>query len=373
MENFDVIIVGGGASGLFSAMRLIKESNLKICIVEANDRVGKKLLSTGNGKCNILNENISIDKYNNDFLSYAIKKYSHDYIKSIYEGVGIILKADEEGREYPYSESANTVLNLIRKNIENKVKIYVNNRVEKIIKKNDEFIVRTINLELKSKYLIFATGSRAGFGYNQHELIANFGHKTTKLNQALVPIKIEPLKGVSGVRAKAEASLYINGECVFKERGEVLFKDRALSGILAFKMSTYIARYLCKFNNIDCKIYLDFAPTLSHEYLYEFALDHSLEGLMHKAIYFLVKDNVNILKKFEVKYLGLMGSDQAQVLSGGIKIEEISPQTCQSKYDENLFIVGEVADIDGECGGYNLAACMYTALLASDSIIERCK
>lgn len=369
---YDVIIIGGGASGLFSALRLV-DNNLKVCIVESNDRVGKKLLATGNGKCNILNNNISIDKYNNNFLAHAINKYSHEYIESLFKDIGIILKSDEEGREYPYSESANTVLNLIRAKIEGKIKIYTNNKVERIEYKKESFIVNTPNLTLTSKYLIFATGSKAGFGYNCHDLIANFGHKCTKLNQALVPIKVEPIKGASGVRSKVEASLYINNELIFVERGEILFKDRALSGILAFKMSTYIARYLVKNPNIDCKIYLDFAPTLKKEFLYNFAANHSLEGLVHKAIYLLVKDDVEKIKRFEVKYQGLMGFDQAQVISGGIDLMDISEISCESKLQNGLFVCGEVLDIDGECGGFNLTSAMLTALLASDTILERCK
>ena len=377
---FDVCIIGGGQGGIIAAISL-KRKGLNVCIIEAKDRIGKKILSTGNGKCNILNANLSLDNYNNNFPKMAFQKYDLNKLKEFYSSLGIFLKQDSEGRIYPYSESANTILNAYLDEINKlNIDVFVDTKIEKIEKIDEGFLLRTKLSEYKCKKVLLATGSNATTGLCSYALFAPFGHDVTKLEQSLVPIKTNALKGASGVRAKAKASLYISNKLVFSENGELLFKDNQLSGILAFKMSAYIAREYVKKGNVDAYIEIDFVPDYTEAQLEELLsnskLTNPLQGLLHKAI--AQNFNGNNLA-YDIKHLrckvdGLMGIDNAQVISGGLDISQFDENTMESKLQKGLYAIGEVLDVDGQCGGYNLSFAASSALLASDAIYsELCK
>ena len=377
---FDVCIIGGGQGGIIAAISL-KRKGLNVCIIEAKDRIGKKILSTGNGKCNILNADLSLDNYNNNFPKIAFQKYDLNKLKEFYSSLGIFLKQDSEGRIYPYSESANTVLNAYLDEI-NKLNIefFVDTKIERIEKQDEGFLLRTKLLEFNCKKVLLATGSNATTGLSSHALLAPFGHNITKLEQSLVPIKTNALKGANGVRAKAKASLYISNKLVFSENGELLFKDNQLSGILAFKMSAYIAREYVKKGNVDAYIEIDFVPDYTEAQLKELLsnskLTNPLQGLLHKAIAqnFNGSNLAYDIKHLRCKVDGLMGIDNAQVISGGLDISQFDESTMESKLQKGLYAIGEVLDVDGQCGGYNLSFAASSALLASDAICsELCK
>ena len=377
-KNYDVVIIGGGMSGIVLAISL-KEAGINCCILEAKDRIGKKILASGNGKCNILNLDLSISNYNNEFPKYALEKYNLIALTILYKKLGLYLKEDKEGRVYPYSESANTVLNVFLDKISKLgIPVYLNEKVESISKNNGVYNVSSSNDTYTSKVVVLATGSNASFGINSHALFSPFSHKITKTSQSLVPIKADALKGVNGVKSKASASLYINNKKVFEEKGELLFKDNAISGILAFKMSAYIAREIVKNGRVDSYIEIDFAPNFSEDELNSMikssSLDYPLFGILHKAIAMNFKDSKNIafdIKHFKCKVKGLMGLDNAQVLSGGLDISQFDPTSMQSKLEDNLYAIGEVLDVDGQCGGYNLAFAAASALVCRDSIVQK--
>ena len=372
-----VAIIGGGMSGIMLAISL-KQNGVDCCIIEAKDRIGKKILASGNGKCNILNSNLDLSNYNNQFPKTALSKYPFKKLQSIYASYGLVLKSDEEGRVYPFSESANTVLNVFIEKLSTlNVPIYTNEKVVSILKEGSNFVVKTENSKFMCEYVVLSSGSNATFGCNAHALLAPFGHKTTILSQSLVPIKSNAIKGANGVKTKAIASLYINNKKVFEEFGELLFKDNAISGILAFKMSAYIARAIV--DGVDVKniyIDIDFAPNIKEEDLKNILdaspLKDPLMGLLHKAIAQNIKD-VKDIKHYKCNVQGLMGLDNAQVTSGGLDVSQFNENTMESKIQENIYAIGEVLDVDGQCGGYNLAFAAVSALLCSDSIINKCK
>ncbi len=380
-KNFDVAIIGGGMSGIILALSL-KEKGVDVCILEAKDRIGKKILQTGNGKCNILNSNLDIINYNNSFPKYALGKYNIKALKDFYLSLGLLLKEDSEGRVYPYSESANTVLNIFLEKLDKlEVPVFLNTKIEKVYKENGIYSIYSKSEIYNSKIVVLATGSNATSGINSHSIYGNLGHKITKLEQSLVPIKTNALKGCNGVRSKAKASLYIDNKCVFEENGELLFKDNYLSGILAFKMSAYIARALVQKDNIDAYIEIDFVPEYTEEelktILKDSPLDKPLNGILHKAIALNFKDSKNLafdLKHYRCKVEGLYPIDNAQVVSGGLDVSQFDDKTMESKINQNLYALGEVLDVDGQCGGYNLSFACASALVAKDSILNKlCK
>ena len=381
MEMFDVAIIGGGMSGIILAISLRKQG-INACIIEAKDRIGKKILASGNGKCNILNKDLSLDNYNNDFPTYAIQKYNYKVLCELYSSFGLLLKSDLEGRVYPYAESANTVLNVFLDELQkNNTKVFFNTKIDKIAKSNDSFIVNGESFSIKAKNVVLSSGSNATFGINSHALYAPFSHNVTKIEQSLVPIKTNALKGANGVRCKAVASLFIKNELVFKEAGELLFKDNALSGILAFKMSAYIAREMVKSKSLDAYIEIDFCPEYTEDEINNILDDspmaHPLCGLLHKAIAFNFEDEDDIahaIKHHRCKVEGLDKIENAQVVSGGLDVKDFDSKTMESKLQKGLYAIGEVLDVDGQCGGYNLSWAAASALVCADALKEKlCK
>ena len=373
-KYYDVAIIGGGMSGIVLAISL-KKAGISTCIIEAKDRIGRKILASGNGKCNILNTNLDLSNYNNTFPKYALEKYNYKELVSFYNSLGLLLKEDEEGRVYPYSESANTVLNIFLDKIEElKIPVITDTKINFISKDKEGYLLASTEEDIKCKIAVLASGSNATSGFNSHALFAPFSHNITKTSQSLVPIKANALKGANGVRSKALASLYINNKKVFEEKGELLFKDNAISGILAFKMSAYIAREIVKGNKFDSYIEIDFVPDYSEVELNSILKNTAITGILHKAIAANFKDSKNLahdVKHYRCEVQGLMGLDNAQVTSGGLDIKDFDDKTMQSKHAKNLYAIGEVLDVDGQCGGYNLTFATASALVCRDSIINQ--
>ena len=369
-----VVIIGGGASGILSSI-IFKENGWDVCLLEKGERIGKKLLCTGNGKCNLTNLNVSLDDYNTPFVKDIIQRYSPEVVMKYFESLGLIMRVDDEKRVYPYSESATTILNvLLQKLSQSGVKTICECTAEKIVQKGDMWIVKTSKGDFEADKVVLATGSDATMGTNSHYLYTSLGHRMTKTEYAIAPLLCDDIKGANGVRAKVLATMYIDGEIVMSERGEFLFKDNALSGVLAFRLSSMLARRKGEF--IDCKIVIDFLPDYSIEKLKEHIFNYSnvfnpLEGILHKAIAQNVIGRVPMdrslimseqkalnlakgCKHFEVKVKKVAGRQSAQVMSGGLDTRDFDNITLESKLKKGLYCTGEALDVDGLCGGYNL-------------------
>ena len=397
-SRFDVVIIGGGAAGLFLASQL--PSSVSAAIVESNDRVGKKLLATGNGKCNLTNLDMNIVHYNRPSVveGFLDRFDAHDTIAA-FEKMGLLTKVIDK-RVYPYSECASTVLDVLRFSAErSNTKILCSHFVNFVESFNDGFIVNGIikhddkpneSFSLKTDTVVLATGSPATFGKDSTSLYTAFGHSVRKMTTSLVPIKTEkePIKGLQGVRVKAGVRIGYRYEV-----GEVLFKDFGLSGIAVFNMSSEIARERAK---PGCEITIDFMPEYSkaevEEILRKRGANISVAQLLQGTFHTKVQDRLmwaagcsaddradgkisalaKAIKNYSIKVEGLADASLAQVMSGGLDPREFDDDLMSLKV-KNAYAVGEALDIDGDCGGYNLQWAWTSAKIVASSILKNAR
>ena len=384
-----ILIIGGGASGLLCALKLAKNGK-RVRVLEKNERVGKKLLSTGNGKCNLTNINITYKDYNTSLIKDILQEFTPQRVIDEFAQIGLLTKTDSEGRVYPYSESANTVLNvLLRRLDEYGVEIVCDTLVDKLLPDNGKWKAVTNKGEFIGDKVVFACGSNATSGVDSLNVMSGLGHKVVPFRYAIAPLLCDGVKGANGVRAKAYASIYINGRKAMGEKGELLFKDDALSGILAFRLSSALARYRDKIES--CKVIIDFVPDMQESQLADFIFNNCsvfapLEGVLHKAIAQNVisripmdrslimsrkkaDDLAKASKNFEVDILGVGARANAQVACGGVTLDELDMRTLQSKLHKGLYCIGESVDVDGLCGGCNLHWAWASAMTAAKDLI----
>ncbi|MCQ2513495.1 MAG: aminoacetone oxidase family FAD-binding enzyme [Ruminococcus sp.] len=392
MKNYiyDVVIVGGGASGLMCAISA-KQNNkyLKIAIIEKNERVGKKLLATGNGRCNLTNRNVGLKKYKGSFVNsskYIFEKYSCDKILQIFKEIGLLSFADSDGRYYPVSRQASSVLDVLRFACERyEIDIFCGETIKSIKKLNNNFNITTQQNTFNSKKIVIACGSKAspklGGNASAVDYLKNFGHTFVPFSPTLCPIKVKSdiLKSIKGLRSLCTATLIDSkGNSIKTESGEVQFNENNISGICIFNLSLYSLK-----NNV---ISLDLLPDSSFNDLFfilknqkklfsNLSKENILTGILQKRIAQAILKYSNIkdfsgkcselsenelktiaksIKNFSFTIIENAGFEQAQCASGGVKGSEIDCKTMESKKVKNLYIAGEAVDICGECGGYNL-------------------
>ena len=366
MKVFDVAVIGGGASGLFLSSLL--GAKYKVVLFEANERVGKKILMSGNGKCNLLNQKIDHRMYNNpEYIKKIAERISVEKILNIFMSMGLLCK-NIDGRIYPYSEVGNTVLNVFRENIKDTT--LVSNTKIVSIDNQDNFILTASN-EKKyfAKYVVLATGSPASLGIDSLELYAKLGHSFVEFKPALTYIKTTKSKiaGLSGIRVKA--SLISDN---YSENGEILFKDDGISGIIAFNMASRISR-----SNSQI-IYIDFMPDYQLYEVRELIKKIGLEGIFHRRIAEAITKNyspseyIEGIKKFKLEVLGFGPMENAQVATGGLSLDEFNSDL-SSKIIEGAYATGEVLDIDGECGGFNLYWAWASSIIVAESLENKLK
>ncbi len=386
LGEFDVAVIGGGAAGLFVASQL--KSGVNCAILECNDRVGKKLLATGNGKCNLSAYPLDFSKYNNpEFAKSIISQCDFERTSAIFAQMGLLIK-NVDGRVYPYSESAATVLETLRRAVAGKgAQTFTSCRVESINRPANgfELVGEGAKFTLKCKKVVLATGSDATFGRDSASLYERaFGHSSTPRWPSLVPIRTErrAVKGLDGVRAKV--ALTLNGR---RECGEALFKDFGISGIAAFNLSAMIARGRVGVGDV---IYVDFLPEYGENEVAQWLETHmcgdvtaALAGMLHSRIAARIYDEAKdyshdarkvarLLKNYPLTVEGLCDRSLAQVMCGGLDVEQFD-LNLDSKLAEGAYAVGEALDIDGECGGYNLQWAWSSAYVAARHMNENLK
>lgn len=383
-----IVIVGGGASGLISAIHA-KTSNNKVTVLERNSSCGKKILATGNGKCNYWNIDQNIKHYhsnNEELLEQIITKEIQDKVINFFNSLGIVPKI-KNGYYYPFSNQATTIKNALLNEVKKKdIEIRQDFLVESIEKEENHFIIKSSNEIIKADKVIIATGSCAspktgsdGIGY---KLLKRLSHTVIEPKPALVQLKTTGnfLKEWAGIRTDVKVSLYENDKLIKEESGEIQLTDYGISGICVFNLSRYVSIGLEK--NLNEEVMINFLPFIEknpYEYLTNllknnYSVKTQLENILNNKLVAVILNKTNIdenksfnnlredekvrlinnLISFKVKVIGTNSFDQAQVCSGGIPLTEIELTTMESKLVKGLYIVGELLDVDGDCGGYNL-------------------
>lgn len=400
-----VIVVGGGISGFIAAINAKNENN-NVVILERNNNPLKKLLITGNGKCNYFNELFDTSFYhskNQEFLSLIINDANKDLALNFFESIGIVPRI-KDGYYYPFSNQAITMKNALLKEIESKnIQLITNCYVKEITRKSDMFHIYTNNEDYICDKLIISTGSKAypktgsdGSGYN---FAKEFGHTINKVMPSLVGLKSNDkfIKDLSGVRCNVQISI---NDAVEKEYGQIQFTNYGLSGICVFNLSSVINSMLdneekvsIKINFLyDLEIYdLENAYRLLNkinsktnnrtiENLLDSLLDYKITNVILKKLgidktkgFTNLNDNeikllLEHLISFNVNIIGTNSFDNAQVCKGGITLTEINTSTFESLIVPNLYFTGEILDVDGKCGGYNIAFATISAVLAGKDI-----
>ena len=394
----DVVIIGGGASGLAAAISAAR-LGATVTILEKNNKCGKKLLITGNGRCNFWNEDQDIvhyHSYNKDLLAEFLD--NDNFVLKFFDSLGIVYN-NKGGCYYPFSNQALTVQNILVTECQRLgVEIIYNFDVFKVEKKDCFFI----NDKIKAKKVIVASGSKAasktgsdGFGY---DIALGFGHKITKVLPSLVQLKGDEdfFKKWSGIRVLSEVKLYENGKFIKKEFGELQLTDYGLSGICIFNLSGIVSSGLDK--NFKEVVGINFMPWTNdalgelkklNKESYHKNISELLEGFLNyklvdiilkkagirRDIYLsnLSKDEMERLLRsltdFKIDIFSTNSFEKAQVCQGGVSLKEINSKTMESLKVRNLFFIGEVVDIDGECGGYNLGWAWISGIKAGRSVI----
>lgn len=386
-------IIGGGPSGLAASINLAKKG--EVVIFERNLKMGKKLLLTGAGKCNIGNTNNDLNKYHSSSDALVEELVSNTNIKLVHEFIndcGIVLK-NKNGYLYPFSESASSVLSCLENKAKSMgVKFRFDTLISDVTRNSDKFIINGEEFDA----LVVATGGLSykktgsdGIGYN---ILKKMGHTINNLSPSLVYVKtnlgIEEL--LKGIRVSARVSLLVDDSLVKEEEGEVQFISGGLSGICIFNLSRDINKYLSDNKNVEIKINLmpflkgDVISFLDKQsevnsgvlsVLPDGFLDYKLSNVLFK--YFGVNGSrtwsslsmseklrvANILTDLKFNVVGVGDFDKAQVTCGGVQLSEVDINTFQSKLVKNLYIVGEVLDLDGDCGGYNLTLALLSGIL----------
>ncbi|MBE5926796.1 MAG: aminoacetone oxidase family FAD-binding enzyme [Lachnospiraceae bacterium] len=391
----NIIIVGAGASGMTAAISAAQSGkNNKIFMIEHDDRVGKKILSTGNGKCNLTNENMSSDKYRCSDITVVDKvlnKFGYKETIDFFERLGLIFK-NRDGYIYPYSGQASSVLDVLRmKCSELGVDILTGVKPLHIKVSNDSYIIEYIEDDKKKNIradrLIIATGSPAsnisGADNSGYKLIKELGIKVNNVLPALTGLRSSNsfCKAMAGVRCDGTVSLYVDNVFVSGDTGEIQLTDYGISGIPVFQVSRFASIALNEGKRVVAKI--DFIPHLSTDELKTIfknkqincpqkSMDEQLIGVLNKKVAGVILKRygndiykiIEGIKSFEFDIQATNPFEQSQIATGGIDVSQINFDTMESKKFKKLYFAGEIIDVDGICGGYNLQWAWATGYIA---------
>lgn len=408
-----VVIVGGGASGLLASI-VIKRAlgeNVEVLILERLEKIGKKILTTGNGRCNFTNELMCDSKFNNpEFVYFLLKRFGYSETVSFFEELGLMSKVLSEGRTYPVTENATSLLDVLRLEIEYLgVKVRTGFEVKKILIVDKKYLLSsTKDEEIFADYIVLATGGAAcpvlGSNGSGYSLLKPYDVNINKPYPGLVGLKSDKnlYKSLDGIRIKGKLSIKDKktNQVYWNEEGEVLFKSDGISGIVSMQASSYINR---KGKNPSSYIIsLDMLDGMSNEEIYryldkkmimypEYPMEVLLTGLINKMIAFkILKDHkielnrliktltnkekdkiINSIKNHIIEVKNTYDYDRAQVTIGGVDVKEVKKETLELKKLKNVYVIGELLDVDGECGGYNLQWAWTSGYIAGSDIVKK--
>ena len=386
----EIAVIGGGASGLMAAITA-KKSGKEVIILERKDRILKKVLITGNGRCNITNVNANISNYfgkNISSVENILNSFNPQDTMDFFNGLGIVCNEENRGKVYPLSGQASSVVDALRFEAERLgIKIETEFYVRKIEKDGFKFrIYSEDRKKIEAGRVILAAGGQSypelGSNGSGFELAKELGHSVTKLSPSIVQLKTEKnqVKGLQGIKTDVAVTAYGDNKKICTYDGELLFTDYGISGNVVFNISFVMPLY----KNVEFEI--DFMEKFDYNELYEMlkerkrilshlTMENYFNGMINKKLgQFLskvsgieklskpVKDLndsdirklCTVLKKYRVKILETTGFKNAQVTAGGVSLDEVNTETLESKIVKGLYFSGEVLDVYGECGGFNL-------------------
>ena len=383
-----IAIIGGGASGMAAALAAAENANNQVILLERQARVGRKLQATGNGRCNLSNIHAADCGYHGEdaaFVQPAIAAFTPEETLRWFASLGLFTVTEDSGKVYPYSDQANSVVDVLRLSLaKENITLKTGYEVAKIQKTDSGFQITDGNEPIICDKLIVAcgglAGSKLGGTMSGYKLLAKLGHRSTKLRPSLVQIKSSwpELPSLKGVRANCCVEILHNGEIYAKSTGELQLTEHGISGPVVFEISRDVCaasgRWTAKMDflpdvtveNLEAELQRRRNTNLPMEELLTGILHNRLGRVLTKAAGIKGKqfvsqisnmelgEVVSCVKGLEIALTEPLGMDSAQVTAGGVLTEGFDPNTMESKLVPGLYACGEVLDIDGDCGGYNL-------------------
>ena len=356
MKYYDLCIIGGGASGLAAASSL--DDSIKTCVLEKNDIPGRKLMATGGGRCNITNEACRNKEMTLEF----------------FDSMGLALYHDDEGRYYPYSNQASDVVKMLERSVRGKVRtdIVTGYCVCAVDAVKGGFRVTDGRKTFVSEKLLIASGGKAspafGTAGDGYRIAKSFGHTVNRLYPILTGISCGDFSDIKGVRARGKAELYCDGRLIKSETGEIQFTADGVSGICIFNLTLYITGRPGEPVSEALKRYeliLDMAPDFDEETV---SRRKDSFGILSEKLSARVP--VSRMKSWKLPVLGVKGWKNAQCTGGGVALDELDMGTMESKLVQGLYFAGEIIDMHGPCGGFNLQYAWETGIKAAKAINE---
>ena len=394
-------IVGAGASGMAAALWASENPENQVLLLERQARVGRKLQATGNGRCNLTNLHALEGGYHGDqagFSRFALESFPPEKTLYWFRSLGLLTVAEASGRVYPFSDQANSVVDVLRFALERpNIRLVTGAEVTRVRRAGSGFRLETAEESCLCDRLIVAcgglAGSKLGGGMSGYQILRSLGHQCTKLRPTLVQIKTDwpGVASLKGVRAECRGKIYRDDTLFSQGAGEIQFTEFGLSGPMMFELSRDVCR---EKGNWVCR--LDLLPVLSEEELAQLLIRRRgtalpngelLTGILHNRLGKVLVQSCGMrlteraadasdeallelaqkVKDFPVHLTEPMGMDSAQVTAGGIVTEDFDNTTMESRLVPGLYACGEVLDVDGDCGGYNLQWAWSSGTLAGRS------
>lgn len=392
-----VVVIGAGASGIIAALKASEKN--EVILLDGNDKCGKKILLTGNGKCNYWNQSIDLQNYQTDDpekLKKILEKQKEVF--SFLEKLGIYPRI-KDGYYYPYSNQSSSIQTILNKALEKaKIVVKYHFKVSNILKKENQFVIESDEEEIVADKVIIATGSKAfsktGSDGSGYQLVQKLGHHINPVLPSLVPLVGKEVPKWEGNRIEANVQLYVNDQKIKEENGELQLTDYGVSGICIFNLSGVVSKNLYLKNKVLLKI--NFFKEVDNLFsfleerskmLKNATIEEILESLIsYKLLLILLqkvkinkdknwfelskveKQNlVSVIQSYPLQIIDTLSFDRAQVCTGGVPLKEVG-SNLESNLVSNLYIVGEMLDVDGICGGFNLASSFITGYIAGSDI-----
>jgi predicted Rossmann fold flavoprotein len=386
-----IAVIGAGASGMAAALGALEQEDCQVTLYERQNRAGKKLLATGNGRCNLSNLHAAVEHYHGadpEFVQPALSQFGPEQTMQWFRSLGLLSAAEESGRVYPVTNTAASVLDVLRLALEARGAVFCcGQEIKSAQKKGNKFVLTDgTGQKIEADRLIIAcggpAGARVGGTDSGSRLLSSFGHECTKLRPSLVQVRCDNTwtRALKGVRADAVVTLKQNGTAVEHMHGEVQFTDYGISGPAVFDLSraasfssngaVVVLDLLPETAFAELETYLEDKrkafPDMRAEYLFAGALHNtigrtvvrragiSIDAHLSSLSASQLRTAAGLVKHFELPLIGTLGFEDAQATAGGALTSQFDPLTMESRLVPGLYACGEVLDIDGDCGGYNL-------------------